>query len=115
LEYLVDGAAVSTISIGHFIEVMLWDVQTLVAKAGANNKTLPPAMASDRLQQYMQQSLEVLWAAFILNGNVESTILWFKSAPIATFGGRTPADLVADGRTNNLLRYIHSLTSGYSG
>lgn len=115
VKFLVDDSAVRSVSIARFTAVIQWDLRMLAEKLDVDYNEVTQAMVSKRLQQYMKQSLKVLHATFIINRNVENTIVWFKGAPIPTFGGRTPADLVAEGRTNNLLRYIQSLEGGYSG
>lgn len=48
-------------------------------------------------------------------GSVEKAIFWFKNNPLATFDYKRPQELVSEGRTEALIRYIQSLQTGFAG
>jgi uncharacterized protein (DUF2384 family) len=54
-------------------------------------------------------------AAADIAGSVEDAIYWFKNNPLPLFDYKTPQDLVSEGRTEALIRYIQSLQAGYAG
>lgn len=56
----------------------------------------------------------VLLAAEAISGDRDKAVAWLQE-PIATFGGKTALELVAEGRTDDLLGYIQSFESGYVG
>ncbi|WP_199097666.1 antitoxin Xre/MbcA/ParS toxin-binding domain-containing protein [Dyella sp. ASV21] len=41
--------------------------------------------------------------------------VWWLSQPLATFGGKTALELNAEGRANDVIRYLQSFESGYVG
>lgn len=56
----------------------------------------------------------VLQAAEAISGDRDKAVAWLQE-PIAAFGGKTALELVAEGRTDDLLGYIQSFESGYVG
>jgi uncharacterized protein (DUF2384 family) len=47
-------------------------------------------------------------------GNDDAANSWMNE-PLPTFGGRTPAEAVADGREEEVLVYVRKLKSGSPG
>lgn len=56
----------------------------------------------------------VLQVVEAISGNRDKAVAWLQE-PIATFGGKTALELVAEGRTDDLLGYLASIESGYVG
>jgi hypothetical protein len=56
----------------------------------------------------------VLRSAEAISGDRDKAVAWLQE-PIAAFGGKTALELVAEGRTDDLLGYIQSFESGYVG
>lgn len=56
----------------------------------------------------------VIAAAEAISGDHDKAVAWLQE-PIATFGGKTALELVAEGRTDDLLGYLASIESGYVG
>ena len=56
----------------------------------------------------------VLLAAEAISGGHDQAFAWLQE-PIAAFGGKAALELVAEGRTDDLLGYIQSFESGYVG
>lgn len=56
----------------------------------------------------------VLAAADRVTSNREASMEWFRR-PLTEFGNKTPEELVALGRTDDLLSYLESFSSGFVG
>lgn len=71
-------------------------------------------------ERFQQQSRKaqayytVMHAARSFAGNDEAASAWMNE-PLAAFDGKTPAQLVGDGRGEEVLAYIASLKPGSSG
>jgi hypothetical protein len=59
--------------------------------------------------------LRVIRAATDLSGDVNRALFWYRNEPLQSFGYKTAEQLVSDGRTEDLLRYIESLEAGAAG
>ncbi len=91
------------------------DVQTLASRAHVHRVTISRSQGADKLQGYLRDSLRVMSAAAELNGKFQDTAFWFRNEPIAVFDYRTAEELVSEGRTEDLLRYVQSLQAGVAG
>lgn len=56
----------------------------------------------------------VLRVAEAISGDRDKAVAWLQE-PIATFDGKTALELVAEGRTDDLLGYLASIESGFVG
>jgi hypothetical protein len=50
-----------------------------------------------------------------LNGDPAVALDWYRCERIAVFDDETPEQLVNEGRTDDLLRYLRSLEAGFAG
>jgi len=107
------GAAV--LSPRRFSEVFSMDLQTLAAQAHVHRNTISRAPGSESVQRFLREALRVIRAAADLSGNVERALFWYRNEPLQPFGYKTAEQLVSDGRTEDLLRYIESLEAGAAG
>jgi len=63
----------------------------------------------------------VLWtslpmrAAHDLSGDDTRALFWYRDEPLPPFGYKTAEQLVSEGRTEGLLRYMKSLEAGAAG
>ncbi len=62
----------------------------------------------------MTDQERVISAAEAVFGDHVKAIEWL-SQPLDTFGGKTPLQLIAEGRTESLIGYIQSFESGFVG
>lgn len=115
LDFLNDAAAPATISPRRFGQVLSLDMQTLAAKAHVHRNTISRAPNAESVQGYLRESVRVMRAAADIAGSVEKAIFWFKNNPLPPFDYKTPQDLVSEGRTEDLIRYIQSLQAGSAG
>lgn len=107
------GAAV--LSPRRFSEVFSMDLQTLATQAHVHRNTLSRAPGSESVQRYLREALRVIRAATDLSEDVERALFWYRNEPLQPFGYKTAEQLVSDGRTEDLLRYIASLEAGAAG
>lgn len=90
-------------------------IQELAAFAGVHRNTVRLHPESPRLQESMRNLLRVLSAATAIQPDLERAIYFLKNAPIPAFQHKTAYQLVAEGRTDDLIRYFESIESGYVG
>lgn len=105
----------ASISPRRYGQVLKLDMQTLAAKAHVHRNTISRAPDAESVQHYLRESLRVVRAAVDISGSVEEAIFWFKNNPLPAFDYKTPQDLVSEGRTDVLIKYIQSLQAGFTG
>lgn len=116
IDFLRDqDAGVSTLSPKRFGDVLSIDVQTLAAQAHVHRNTISRAPASESIQKFLREALRVMRAANDLSGDVGRAIFWYRNEPLPPFGYKTAEQLVIEGRTEDVLRYISSLEAGAAG
>ena len=57
-------------------------------------------------------ALQAITSASEITDDLGQAIAWFKYQPIAAYGYKTPADLVADGHSEAVLAYIEDCRNG---
>lgn len=116
LDFLRDQeVGVATLSPRRFSEVFSMDIQTLATQAHVHRNTISRAPGSESVQRFLREALRVLRAATDLSGDVNRALFWYRNEPLQPFGYKTAEQLVSDGRTEDLLRYIESLEAGAAG
>lgn len=115
LHFLDDDATPTSISPKRFSQALHIDVLTLAAKARIHQSTICHAPDAESVQHYLRESLRVLRASTDVFGSVEKAIFWFKNNPLPAFDYKTPQDVVSEGHTEALIRYVRSLHVGFSG
>lgn len=58
--------------------------------------------------------MRIIRAAADIADDVDHAVLWHRSSPTAAFGDRTAEQLVAQGRTEDVLRYVASREAGWA-
>lgn len=91
------------------------DVQALAARAHVHRVTVNRAQGAEKLQAYLRDAVRVLGAAADVNGNFQDAAFWFRNEPVSAFNFKTPEQLVSDGRADDLLAYVQSLSAGAAG
>jgi len=102
------------ISPKRFSEALGVQVASLATLAGVHRNTLRNP-ASERLQDKLREMIRVISAAAVLSGDVEKALYWFRNEPIADYGHRTAAELVAEGHVEAVLAYLRDLENGANG
>jgi hypothetical protein len=115
MNFLHVEANPASISPKRFGQVLSMDMRTLAAHARVHRNTISRAPDAESLQCYLRGSVRVMRAAVDIAGSVEKAIFWFKNNPLPAFDYKAPQDLVSEGRTDALIRYIQSLQAGFAG
>lgn len=87
----------------------------LARMAHVHLKTLTYAPDSKSVQGYLREALRVIKAGTDISGDVGRALFWFRHDPLSVFGYKTPEQVVSEGRTEDLLRYVASLEAGVAG
>ncbi|CAB3807824.1 hypothetical protein LMG28614_06677 [Paraburkholderia ultramafica] len=103
------------VSARRFGEALHIDLQTLAQQAHVHRNTLSRQPASESVQRFLRDALRVIRAATDISGDVGQALFWYRNEPLAVFDYRTAEQLVSDGRTDDLLRYVSSLEAGAAG
>ena len=104
-----------TVSPKRFGQALRVDLQTLAEQAGVHRNTLSRAPDSPSVQRFLREAVRVIRAATDLGGDVNKALFWYRNEPLQPFGYKTPECLVAEGRSEDLLRYVTSLEAGPAG
>jgi hypothetical protein len=67
------------------------------------------------VQKFLREALRVMRAAHDLSGDVFRSIFCYRNEPLPPFGYKTAEQLVVEGRTEDVLRYVRSLEAGAAG
>ncbi|SAL81110.1 hypothetical protein AWB68_06030 [Caballeronia choica] len=103
------------VSARRFGEALHIDLQTLAQQAHVHRNTLSRQPASESVQRFLRDALRVIRAATDVSGDVNQTLFWYRNEPLPVFDYKTAEQLVSDGRTDDLLRYVSSLEAGAAG
>lgn len=116
IDFLRDqDSGASTLSPKRFGDVLSIDVQTLATQAHVHRNTISRAPASESVQKFLRDALRVIRAAHDLSCDVGRAIFWYRNDPLPPFGYKTAEQLVSEGRTEDVLRYVVSLEAGAAG
>ena len=102
------------ISPGRLSKALGVKVASLAELTGVHRNTLRNP-SSERLQGRMREMVKVITAATEMAGDVDKAIYWYRNEPIADYGHKTAAELVAEGNVEAVLAYIRDLENGARG
>lgn len=103
------------ISARRFAVALHIDMQTLARLAHVHRNTVSRLEGSESVQKFLREALRIIRAATDISGDVQSTLFWYRNEPLPIFDYKTAEQLVSEGRTEDLLRYITSLEAGAAG
>ena len=89
--------------------------QDIAELAGVHRDTLRLHPESPRVQEFLREIVRVISAAMAVQPDPERAIFWLKNTPIPSLRHKTAYQLVADGRTDDVIKYLESIQSGYLG
>lgn len=98
-----------------FASTLRISMQQLAYFAGVHRSTLLRAPDNESAQTFMRECLQVIRAAEDVTGDLPKAVYWFKNEPLRTFRYRTAEQVVAEGKTANLLAYLESIEAGSQG
>ncbi len=103
------------LSPSRFSTLLNIDLKTLASQAHVHRNTLRLSPQSQTIQNFMREIIRVLRAASDISGNVPKTLFWYRNEPLPVFGYKTAERLVEEGRTDDVIRYLSSLSAGAAG
>ncbi|MCA8323788.1 hypothetical protein [Burkholderia cepacia] len=92
-----------------------------ILKLASSSANVTPSQASgspqssEGLRALSQEGRRVIQTAIGVSGDVQSALLWYCNEQLSPFDCKTAEQLVAEGRVDDLLRYIASLEAGATG
>ncbi len=98
-----------------FSQALHIDLQTLAEQAHVHRNTISRAPGSQGVQRFLREALKVIKAGTDLAGDVDLALFWYRNEPLSVFGYKTAEQLVSEGRTEDVLRYVSSLEAGAAG
>lgn len=110
-----DVSAAPILSPKRFSQALHIDLQTLAGQAHVHRNTISRAPESESVQRFLREAVRVLRAAMDINKDVPSAIFWYRNEPLPPFAYKTAEQLVVDGRSDDVLRYVASLEAGAAG
>lgn len=80
--------------------------------ARVNRNTMAARPESPAVQSKLAQIARIVTRATDLAGDEGRALIWFRHQPIASFAGKTPAELVEAGEGDGVLWYLDGLETG---
>ena len=109
------SAVAPLLSPKRFSQALHMDLQTLAAQAKVHRNTLTRSPGAREVQAFMRSALRVLKAATDVSGDVNRALFWYRNEPLSEFGYKSAEQLVSDGRTEDVLRYLGAVEAGAAG
>ena len=103
------SAALSPRRMASSLHLGIAELATLVGATRATLSRLPVTPAAERA---LSPLAGVLAMAAEMAGSIDRAALWFKHQPLPGWGGKTARDLVAAGRTQDVLDYLEASRAG---
>lgn len=89
--------------------------QDLAALAGVHRNTLRTHPESPKLQTALRDLMRVLSAAAAVQPDIERAFFMIKNEPIPAFRHKTLLQLLQEGRVEDAIDYLESISAGFSG
>lgn len=89
--------------------------QDLAELAGVHRNTLRTHPESPRLQAALRDLMRVVSAATMVQPDAQRAVFLIKNEPIAAFRHKTLLQLVQEGRTEDAIAYLESISAGFVG
>lgn len=90
-------------------------LQELAAIAGVHRNTVRLHPKSQKLQLTLRDVLRLVSVASELQADPDRLMFMLKNEPIPTFRHKTLLQLVGEGRVDDAIGYLESISSGYTG
>lgn len=112
---LAREAGTSYLSATNVADILGLQYQDLATLVGVHRNTLRTHPESPRLQAKLRDLIRVLSAASVVQPDTERAVFMIKNEPIPTFRHKTILQLVQEGRTEDAVDYLESISSGFIG
>jgi hypothetical protein len=111
----VREAGTSRFSATHIANALNLPYQELAALAGVHRNTLRTHPESPRLQVALRELMRVLSAAVAVQPDTERAFFMIKNEPIPAFRHKTLLQLLQEGRAEDAIDYLESISAGFAG
>ncbi len=111
----VREAGTSHLSATNIADVLGLPYQDLAALAGVHRNTLRTHPESPRLQAALRDLMRVLSAASAIQPDTQRAVFLVKNEPIPALRHKTLLQLVQDGRVEDAIDYLESISAGFTG
>jgi hypothetical protein len=108
-------AGTSHLSAASLANILGLQQQDLATLAGVHRNTVRTHPESPKLQAALRDLIRVLSAAVAVQPDFERALFLVKNQPIPAFRHKTILQLVQDGRTDDAIDYLESISSGFIG
>lgn len=108
-------AGTSRYSVSSIANALDLQQQELADLAKVHRNTLRLHPESPRLQGALRDLMRLISAARSVQPDLSEAVFLIKNEPIPTFGHKTLMQLVDDGRVEDAIAYLESVSSGYVG
>ncbi len=105
----------SGFSVSGVADILGLQQQELAELTGVHRNTLRAHPESPRLQSALRDLMRVLSAAAAVHPDPQRAIFLIKNEPIPAFRHKTLMQLIQEGRTEDAIRYLESLSTGFAG
>lgn len=105
----------SDLSAASVAELFGLQLQDLAAIAAVHRNTIRTHPNTPKLQAALRDLMRVLSAATVVQPDRDRALFLIKNAPIPAFRHKTALQLVAEGRTDDAVDYLESVSSGFVG
>lgn len=107
-----DSTYLSPVKVAHTLSIQMQD---LADSAHVHRNTLTARPQSPKVQSLLKSILRVLSAATEAFDDRDVALSWMCSEPVSAFRHKTALDLVREGRTEAVVSYLESISSGFVG
>jgi hypothetical protein len=108
-------AGTSHLSAANMANLLGLQQQDLAMVVGVHRNTLRMHPESPRLQAALRDLMRVLSAAVQVLPDMERALFLIKNQPIPLFHHKTLLQLVQDGRVDDAIGYLESVSAGFAG
>lgn len=108
-------AGTSHLSAMNVAQVLGLQYQDLAELAKVHRNTLRTHPESPRLQSALRDVMRVLSAAVAVQPDQQRAVFLIKNEPIPAFRHKTLLQLVQEGRTEDAISYLESISAGFVG
>jgi len=108
-------AGTSRLSAINIADALGLQYQDLANLAGVHRNTLRSHPESPRLQAALRDLMRVLSAATVVQPDTARAFFMIKNEPIPAFRHKTILQLIEEGRTEDAIDYLESISAGFTG
>jgi len=103
------------ISPAKFARAFHIQLQDVATEAHVHRNTLRRHPDSPQTQRFLRDTLKVLSAVSGVQDDVSEGMYWIRNHPIPAFAHKTAWELIGEGRTNDVIAYLDSISDGFVG